>query len=201
MYHPEQTTDDSSSQNQIIFSDQQINKMILSSNVSPSSFYIVQPNFVQKKVAVALKNKQGKKIRTQEGQLIVVEKKMLIFEGFLQKKILFPVENIFNDTLPSSFLSDHDVQVARSAYSLIANCLAAMINQKKDYSGFIAKMDFENKSIGITAKGRNGVAPLTAKTNINKGESIERLVQEQKVQTQLEKESKEGIFARFFGGR
>lgn len=197
--YPETSDDSISAGNQIIYSDQQINKMIISSNVNPSNFWIVQPDFVVKKVAVALKDKNGKKIKTADGQMVVEEKKMLVFDGFIEKKVKFPLENIFNDALSSSFLTEHDVQVARSAYSIIGYLFGKMINDKKNYTQTISTLSMYNQAIATTAKGRNGVGPLTAKTNINKGESIERLVQEQKTIQQLEREKEQGFFARFFG--
>lgn len=184
---------------QMIFSDQQINNKIISANVNQNFFYIVQPNFVEKKVAVILKDKKGNPVKTDEGEMVFEEKKLEVFNGFIERKMRFPIENIFNDTLSSSFLTEHDVQVTRSAYGIIATLLVKMVNEKKDYTETITKLNMDNQSIGTTAKGRNGVAALTAKTNINKGESIERLVQEQKMVQQLEKEKAKGIFGGMFG--
>lgn len=172
----------------------QIDDKIISSNVKENYLTIEIPEFEKKVIAIILKDKYGKPVLI-DGQYLYEEKEMQVFTKFVEKKINFPLKDYFSDNVSSSFLDPLDVEIIRNADLLVSTLISKMVKEGKSYPRILTKLKFIKHTVATTSKGLRGVAATTAKTRITKGETIEKIINEQKQILQKEEEKKKGLFS------
>lgn len=181
-------------------SNYQIDAKILSSDYKNQKIIIKTPKYKKMVLSTIYKNKDGTP-KLVNGYPVEKDKvEATVLDGFETQEIDFPIQNLFNDSVTSSILTDSDVEMIRIIDTRIMSLGMKMVtNEKISFLKTLHLLNGIKASVADSSKGRWGRSAELSKTQINKGESRTYQYQDNLEFEQYRKrKQKKGILG-FFG--
>lgn len=152
--------------------DETMRNKFISTGNAMSKISIKNPIIKEEKIVIPLLDKEGKMVTVEGMPVIKKIKTMRYIDGFENVDIEFPVKSWFNDSVPSSFLTDAEVYFLRDVDVLAYSLYIETLKKKKiDHTETLGLLAWMKGSISDTAKGRSGVAVEKAITTVSKSEA------------------------------
>lgn len=174
----------------------QIDAKLISSDYKDQKILIKTPKFRKIKACVLFKNKDGT-VKLIDGKPVVREiVKTRVADGFETLELEFPIQNLHNDSVTSSILTDSDVESIRMIDDVIYDLsLEMMLSPEISFVKTITRLHGIKASIVDSSKGRWGRSAELSKTTITKGESKTSVYHDQKQFDDFEqRKNRKGVF-------
>jgi len=177
-----------------IDSDTKLNDKLISSGNSKKKIIIQKPIFKTLSYIIPAKNKDGKFLK-QNGFYIpkVYKKDILTLVDVEEIEVKFPIEDAFNDSRTSSFITEQEKRLLFSIDDVAISLWIEQFNNPSiDHNMTLNKLYWYVSSITDNSKGFSGAAAEMAKKTINISESSVKDMREAEVIIERQKQNKKG---------
>lgn len=175
---------------QIVDTQEAVNDKIMSSANKYRQVILTFPKTSEQYVALPLLDENRNIVYDAEGNPVIKSvRKMKIFEGLEEKKLKFPIEDWFNDSVTSSFLSKKEAAFVRFCdffgFELYLETIENWPNI--NWLGMINEVYWAKASIADSAKGIEGQGVKQAKSTYSHAENVNRDFRDDKEFQQFKK--------------